>query len=111
MSDKPGSAVVVVCTTVLALGVLVLYGWQSARGVDTSQTWTLVLVLIGASVPGVAGYLRSGQIHQTVEAVKEQTNGTTTRLIDEVAKLTALLAMCNPPNPGDAPERPPSPPE
>lgn len=91
--DRPGSSVaVVICSTVLALAVLGLYAWQSSRGIDTSNTLTLVIMTLGVAVPGVANYSRSSAIERKVDTVQAQTNGNQSELLAMLREAQIKLA-------------------
>lgn len=96
-SDR--STVVVICSTVIALAVLGLYAWQSARGIDTSNTLTLVIMTLAAAVPGVANYGRSSAIERKVDTVQQQTNGNQSELISMLRDAQQQLAESIPPRP------------
>lgn len=98
-AGRPSSAVVAVCSTVLALAVLGLYAWQSSRGIDTSNTLTLVIMTLAAAVPGFANYTRSTAIERKVDTVQAQTNGNQSELIAMLREAQAKLAESVPPPP------------
>lgn len=92
--DRP--AVVIICTTVLALAVLGLYGWQQATGHDTGTTLMLLAGVLGAGGFGIASYTRNTQVQRDVTAVRHQTNGNTSRLLDLIEQQNRLLAQAGP---------------
>jgi hypothetical protein len=84
--------VTIVCSTVVALAVLGLYAWQTARGYDTTNTIIIVFATLG-----LGGYAKSGVIHREVSNVRQQTNGNTSRLLDIIER--ALPTAPEPPVP------------
>lgn len=93
------STVVVVCSTVIALAVLALYGWQAAHGQDTGTTLTLVMLTLAAAVPGWANYNRASAVERKVETLTQQTNGNVSALQDMLSEALGRLAESVPPRP------------
>jgi len=77
----PWPTAVVVCIALLVIGVL------SFRGADTSDLMLIVLSVLGGM--GVS----------ELRAVKENTNGTNARLLNELAETRKALAQSAPPPP------------
>jgi len=101
--ERDRAPTVVICSTVLALAVLGLYAWQIATGRDAGSTLVLLVAMLGAAVPGFTAHTKAGQLQRDVTAVKTQTNGNTTRLLDMLERV--LAAQQTPP---PAPPTPPA---
>ena len=77
----PWPTAIVVCIALLVIGVL------SFTGADTSDLMLIVLSVLGGM--GVS----------ELRAVKENTNGTNARLLNELAETRKVLAQSTPPPP------------
>jgi apolipoprotein N-acyltransferase len=108
---------VLICTTILALAVLGAYVWLQSIGRENNTLLLVLVGLVGAGGFGYASHARTGQVERDMTAVKVQTNGNTSRLLDileqqshQLARSTPITAPVWPPASGvlDAPPEVPA---
>lgn len=71
----------IICATLLGLGLLTVIGWLLYTDKDTAAVLTLVNTVMAAAVYG-----KVWSTHATTKRVEQQTNGNTTRLMDAALK-------------------------
>lgn len=62
------------------------------RGPSSLAFLSNVGTILLAAIPALAAYVRGGKIQQEVQTIKEQTNGTTSGLVDVTSRAVEALA-------------------
>lgn len=88
--------VIVIAAAVVALGVLVMYGVLAIRGALDDTTVSVVLAVLAAVLPTIAGQVAT---HARLRTVERQTGAEQSRLVDVIEHQSDHLAWSQPPEP------------
>lgn len=80
-ASRISSLVVIVCMTVVVVGLLIAYVLLTTSHHDAGQLLTVLVAVLGAGIPGVAALSKTTEVGQAVSIVQHLTNGNMSRLI------------------------------
>lgn len=68
----------------------------------SAEAVTLAVTVLGIATTAVVTFYNLGKQGETIATIEKQTNGNTSALQSEVARLSTLLALAQPVDPADA---------
>lgn len=96
------SKTIVICATVAFVALVGAFVVLTYAGKDTASLVTFAMGIAAAVVPAMAGYLKSSQTQKTVEhvaesveVVKDQTNGPMTAAIKQMTNVAEEIREMN----------------
>lgn len=100
--------VLLMCVTAVVITCLGIAGWILANGGDPERILGWTGTTVGPLIAGLGALVIADKVRNTVDVVKQQTNGALTRMgerLEEVADAAGLPAPSGEPGPADHPYR------